>query len=200
MTGNPITREEITNAMKQMKKNKAMGNDEIAFEMPEALGIFGLEKITDIANFVYEFENVPDEMIESIFIALPKKPVTIDCKEHWTIGLMSHVTKIILRVMPNRNKSTFREKLSDEQFGYKPGKGTRNATLCLRAIMEKCIENPRDLHICFIDYVKAFDCVKHDKLLGMMQMLDINGKDIRLIRNMYYGQKAAIRTKGELGE
>ena len=149
---------------------------------------------------MYESENVPDEMIESIFIALPKKPRTIDFKEHRTISLMSHVTRIILRVVLNRNKSIFREKLSDEQFGYKPGKGMRNATLCLRKIMEKSIEKQKDLYICFIDYVKAFDCVKHDKLLELIQGLDIDGKDLRLIRNMYYGQKAAIRIKGELGE
>ena len=155
MNGNPITREEVRDAMKQMKKNKAVGNDEIAFEMIEALGSFGHDKITDIASFVYESENVPDEMIESIFIALPKKPGTTDCKAHRTISLMSHVTKIILRVILNRNKTTIREKLSDEQFGYKPGKGTRNATLCLRAIIEKCIEKQKDLYICFIDYVKA---------------------------------------------
>ena len=157
MTGNPITRDEIENAMTQMKKNKAVGNDEIAFEMIEALGIFGLEKITDIANFVYESENVPDEMIESIFIALPKKPGTIDCKEHRKISLMSHIKKIILRVVLNRNKSIFREKLSDEQFGYKPEKGTKNATLCVRTIMAKCIEKQKDLYICFINYLKAFD-------------------------------------------
>ena len=54
MTGISITRGEIKNALKHMKENKAVGNDEIAFEMIEALGIFGLEKITDIANFVYE--------------------------------------------------------------------------------------------------------------------------------------------------
>ena len=64
MTGNPITRDEIKNAMTQMKKHKAVGNDEIAFEMIEALGIFGLEKINDIGNFVYKSENVPDEKIE----------------------------------------------------------------------------------------------------------------------------------------
>ena len=200
MNGNPTTREEVRDAMKQMKKNKAVGNDEIAFEMIEALGNFGHDKITDIANFVYESENVPDEMIESIFIALPKKPGTTDCKAHRTISLMSHVTKIILHVILNRNKTTIREKLSDEQFGYKPGKGTRNATLCLRAIIEKCIEKQKDLYICFIDYVKAFDCVKHDKLLEFLERLDIDGKDIRLIRNLYYGQKAAIRITGEIGE
>ena len=66
--------------------------------------------------------------------------------------------------------------------------------------MEKCIEKQKNLYICFIDYVKAFDCVKHDKLLELIQGLDIDGKDLKLIRNMYYGQKAAIKIKGELGE
>ena len=58
MNGNPITREEVRDAMKQMKKNKAVGNDEIAFEMIEALGNFGHDKITDIANIVYEWVDV----------------------------------------------------------------------------------------------------------------------------------------------
>ena len=58
--------------------------------MIEASGSFGLDKITDIANCVYESKNVPNEMIESIFIALPKKPGITDCKEHRTISLMSH--------------------------------------------------------------------------------------------------------------
>ena len=66
--------------------------------------------------------------------------------------------------------------------------------------MKKCIEKQRDLYICFIDYVKAFDCVKHDKFRELIQGLNIDGKDLRLIRNMYYGQKAALRIKGELGE
>ena len=70
--------------------------------MIEALEYFGLDKITDVANFVYESENVPDEMIELMLIALPKKPETTDCKAHRTITLMSHVTNIILRVILNR--------------------------------------------------------------------------------------------------
>jgi len=61
MTGNPITSEEIKNSMIQMKKNKAVGNDELAFEIIGALRIFGLEKITDVVSFVYKSENVPDE-------------------------------------------------------------------------------------------------------------------------------------------
>ena len=66
-------------------------------------------------------------------------------------------------------------------------------------IIEKSIEKQKDLYICYIDYVKAFDCVKHDKLMELLQNVEIGGKDLRLIRNLYYDQKAAIRIQGELG-
>ena len=138
-------------------------------------------------------------MIESIFIALPKKSGKIDCKAQRAISLMSHVTKIILRVMLNRNKGTIRVKLSDERFGYKPRKGTRNAILCLKLILDKSIEKQNDLYICSIDYVTPFDWVKHDKLMELIERLGIEGKDLRPIKNLYYDQKAAIRIKGELG-
>ena len=200
MSGQAITKEEIRDAMKQMKKNKAVGSDSIAIELIQALGNFGIDKITEIANHVYGSDEIPQEMLESVFIALPKKPGTIDCGSYRTISLMSHVTKIILRVMLNRNKKIMREKIADEQFGYKPGKGTRNAILCLKTLIEKSIGKQRDLFICYIDYVKAFDCVKHDKLMELIGRLEIDGKDLRLIQNLYYNQKAAIRINGELSD
>ena len=64
--------------------------------------------------------------------------------------------------------------------------------------MGKCIEKQRDLYICFTDYVKAFDCVKHEEL--MLEELEFDGKDLRIIRNSYWDQKAAIRLHGELGD
>ena len=79
--------------------------------------------------------------------------------------------KIILRILMNRNKRRVNEAISDVQFGYKAGKGTRDAVLCLRMIMEKAIEKQKDLYICFIDYVKAFDRVKHEELIQVLSKL-----------------------------
>ena len=73
--------------MKQMTKNKAVGNAEMAFEMVEASGNFGLDKITDTANFLHESENIPDEMMELIFIALPKRPGRTDYKHTEQLAL-----------------------------------------------------------------------------------------------------------------
>ena len=200
MNSRKIDEGEIKIAMSKMKRGKAVGNDQIAYEMIEALGEFGVSKITEIANYIYDSEESPRQMLESVFIPLPKKPGTTECKEHRTISLMSHVTKIVLRVLLHRMKQKLRSKLSDEQFGYQPGKGTRNAIFCLRMLAEKAIEKQKDLYICFIDYVKAFDRVKHKKLMEMLEHLEVDGKDLRLLANLYWNQRAAIRTDRELGD
>ena len=191
---------EIKIAMSKMKRGKAVGNDQIAYEMIEALAEFGVSKITEIANYIYDSKERPRQMLESVFIPVPKKPGTPECKEHRTISLMSHVTKIVLRVLLHRVKQKLRSKLSDEQFGYQPGKRTRNAIFCLRTLAEKAIEKQKDLYICFIDYVKAFDRVKHKKLMEMLEHLEVDGKDLRLLANLYWNQRAAIRTDRELGD
>ena len=54
--------------------------------------------------------------------------------------------------------------------------------------------------MCFIDYSKAFDKVKHEKLFEMLNQLDIDGKDLRVLRNLYWDQTAAVRVDGELRE
>src|SRR5438552_4549978 len=77
--------------------------------------------------------------------------------------------------------------------------GTRNAIFILRNICERTIEVNKNLYLCFIDFTKAFDKVRHNKLLNMLQDLDLDGKDIRLVRNLYWDQSAAIRYQNELG-
>ena len=185
MNSRKIDKGEIKIAMSKVKRGKAVGNDQIAYEMIEARGEFGVSKITEMANYIYDSEESPRQMLESVFIPLPEKPGTTECKEHCTISLMSHVTKRVFRVLLNRMKQKLRSKLSDEQFGYQPEKGTRNAVFCLRMLAEKAIENQKDLYICFIDYVKAFDRVKHKKLMKMLEHLEVDGKDLRLLANLY---------------
>ena len=80
------------------------------------------------------------------------------------------------------------------------GKGTANAICILRSIMERAIEVQQDLYFCFIDYTKAFDMVKHQVIMEMLNNINIDGKDLRIIRNLYWKQGAAIRIVNEYGE
>src|SRR5215469_12186722 len=97
--GPPILNEEVEDAMNKMKFGKAVGNDGIALEMLKALGNFAVEKITTLANKIYESGELTSHMSKSVFIAIPKVQGTLECEKHRTISIMSHVTKILLRVV-----------------------------------------------------------------------------------------------------
>ena len=99
-----------------------------------------------------------------------------------------------------RMRKSLRPEIAKTQFGFVPDKGTRNAIFTLSMLMERCIEVQKDLYICFIDYFKAFDKVKHEKLFEMLNQLDIDGKDLRVLRNLYWDQTAAVGVGGELSE
>ncbi|GFO37134.1 retrovirus-related pol polyprotein from type-1 retrotransposable element r2 [Plakobranchus ocellatus] len=97
-------------------------------------------------------------------------------------------------------RKSLRLEISPKQFDFMPDKGTRNAIFTLSMLMERCTEIRKDLHLCFIDYSKAFDKVRHVELFCMLEKLDIDGKDLTVIRNLYWDQAASVRTEGELSD
>ena len=77
------------------------------------------------------------------------------------------------------------------------GKGTTNAIFILRTLIEQALEIQKDVYLCFIDYTKVFDRVRHDEKIKELTKLRIDGKDLRIIKNMYWEQTAAMRVEGE---
>ena len=183
-----------------MKRGKATGPDQIAVEMIIALKEFGVEKLTNFANKVYDAGTFPEELSKSIFIALPKKTGATECELHRTICLMSHITKILLRVILIRARSKVGPEISEEQYGFMEDRGTRNAIFMTRSIADGAIKMQRDLYVCFIDYTKAFDKVTHKNLMQILNNLDLNGKDLRLIQDLYWRQQAAIRIDNDFSK
>ena len=196
--GSPILQSEVEAAMKAMKAGKAVGEDGIAVEMLEVLGEWGVEVVSEIANCIYDTGRIPDQMARSVFITIPKKPGAIDCDKFRTISIMSQLSKLVLRIVLNRAKNKIEAEIAEEQYGFRKGKGTCNAIFVLRMIIERAIEVQKNLFMCFIDYQKAFDTVKHEELLALLSSLDIGRKDLRIIRNLYYEQTAAVRVDNEL--
>ena len=115
-------------------------------------------------------------------------------------SLMSHLTKVLLRIIMARMRKSLIPEISQLRFGFVPDKSTRNAIFTLSMLAERCIEMQKDLYLCFIDYSKAFDKGRHEKLFNILEHLDIDGKDLRVIRNLYWDQNAAVRIGGELSE
>ena len=96
-------------------------------------------------------------MTKSIFIARPKKPGATDCELHQTISLMSHMTKILMRIVMKRTKNMIRPEIGEEQCGFVQDAGTRNAIFTIRLLAERALEMQKDIFICLIDFAKALD-------------------------------------------
>ena len=196
--GPPIMKDEVREAMRKMKTGKATGPDGLSIELIKALEEFGIEKVTTLLNEIYDTGQIPVDMSRSIFIALPKKPRATDCELHRTISLMSHVTKLLLRIIMMRVRNKINPEIAEEQCGFVEGKGTTNAIFILRTLIERALERQKDVYLCFIDFTKAFDRVRHDEIIKELTKLKIDGKDLRIIKNMYWEQTAAMRVEGEI--
>ena len=195
--GPTILQQEVRYAMESMKKGKAVGGDDIALEMLLALGDFGVRELTKLFNKIYDTGNIVSSLCESIFVALPKVEGTLECSKHRTISIMSQVTKILLRVILKRIRNKISPEISEQQFGFVAGKGTANAMFALRMLAERCLDVQKEMFICFVDYEKAFDKVRHEILIETLNNLMLDGKDLRIIKNLYWNQKAAVRVAGE---
>ena len=196
--GPPIIKEEVEKALKNTQMGKAPGEDGITTEMLKTLESFGVEKLTDLYNDIYATGIIPEELLRSIYITLPKQPRATDCSNYRTISLMPHTLKIFLKIIQARIGNKIDREVGETQFGFRPGSGTREGIFFINIMAQKHIEINQDLYTCFIDYSKAFDRVHHDQLITCLERIGIDGKDIRIIANLYWYQKAAIRIDNEL--
>ena len=100
----------------------------------------------------------------------------------------------MLKILQARLQQYMNRELPDVQAGFRQGRGTRDEIANIRWIMEKAREFQKNIYLCFIDYAKAFDCVDHNKLWNILQEMGIPDHLICLLRNLYAGQEATVRT------
>ena len=100
----------------------------------------------------------------------------------------------MLKILQARLQKYVNHELPDVQAGFTKGKGTRDQIANIRWIMEKAREFQKNIYFCFIDYAKAFDCVDHKKLWKILREMGIPDHLTCLLRNLYAGQEATVRT------
>ena len=98
-----------------------------------------------------------------VIIPIPKKSNTKECSKYCIIVLISHTTKVMLKILQARLQYVNHE-LLDVQAGFRKGRGTRDQISNIRWIIEKAREFQKNIYFCFINYTKSFDCVDHNKL------------------------------------
>ena len=98
------------------------------------------------------------------FSLVPKKGNARECSNYHTIVLISHTSKVMLKILQARLQQYRNPERPDVQAGFRKGRGTRDQTANICWILEKAREFQKNISFCFIDYAKAFDCVDHNKL------------------------------------
>ena len=111
-----------------------------------------------------------------------------------TIALISHASKVMLKILQVRLQQYVNHELPDVQASFRKGRGTRDQITNICWIIEKAREFQKNIYFCFIDYAKAFDCVDHNKLRKILKEMGIPDHLTCLLRNLYAGQEATVRT------
>ena len=97
-------------------------------------------------------------------IAVILEPQKIKSDTVSTVPLISHASKVVLKILQARLQQYMNHELSDVQAGFRKGRGARDQNANIHWIIEKAKEFQKNIYFCFIDYAKAFDCVDHHKL------------------------------------
>ena len=130
----------------------------------------------------------------SVFIPIPKKSNAKECSSYRTIALISHASKVMLKIFQARLQRYVNRELPDVQAGFRKGRGSRDQIANICWIIEKAREFQKNIYFCFIDYAKAFDCVDHNKLWKILKEMGILDHLTCLLRNLYAGQEATVRS------
>ena len=143
---------------------------------------------------IWKTQQWPQDWKSSVFIPISKKGNAKECSDYHTIALISHASKVMLKILQAWLQQYVNHELLDVQAGFWKGRGTRYQIANTHWIIEKAREFQKNTYSCFIDYAKAFDCVDHKKLCTILKEMGIPDHLTCLLRNLYSGQEATVRT------
>ena len=113
------------------------------------------------------------QFYRSVFIPIPKKGNAKECSNYRPIALISHATKVMLKILQARLQQYMNHELPDVQDRFRKSRGTRDQIVNIHWIIEIASKFQESSYFCFIDYVKAFNCVDHNKLWKILQEMGI---------------------------
>ena len=159
-----------------------------------------IDILTAICNKIWKTGEWPTTWTQSIVITLPKKGNLQLCQNYRTISLISHPSKVMLKIILNRLQPQAEEIIPEEQTGFRAGRSTTEQIFNLRIHCEKYLQHQQNLYHVFIDFKKAFDRVWHEALWATMRKCNINASIIRAVENLYDMAKSAVLFNGSTGE
>ena len=170
-----------------------MLGDGIPVELFQILKDDAVKVLHLICQQIWKTQQRPQDW-RSIVIPIPKKGNAKECSNYCTVALISHASKVMLKILQARFQQNVNHEPPGVQDGFRKSRGTRDQIANIRWIIEKAREFQKNIYFCFIDYAKAFDCVGHNKLWKILKEMGIPEYLTCLLRNLYAGQEATVRT------
>uniref|UniRef100_A0A4W2CHR6 Reverse transcriptase domain-containing protein n=1 Tax=Bos indicus x Bos taurus TaxID=30522 RepID=A0A4W2CHR6_BOBOX len=185
---------EVKWALGSITMNKASGGDGIPVELFQILKDDAMKVLHSICQQIWKTQQWPQDWKRSVFSPIPKEGNAKECSNYHTIALISHASKVMLKILQAMLQQYVNLELPDVQAGFRKGRGTRDQIANICWIIKKAKEFQKNIYFCFIDYAKAFDCVDHNKLWKILKEMGIPDHLACLLRNLYAGQEATVRT------
>ena len=171
--------------------NKASRGDGIPVELFQILKDDAVKVMHLVCQQIWKIQQWPQDWKRSVFIPIPKKGNAKQCLNYRTIALISHASKVILKILQVRlqqylNFQMFKlvlKKAEEPEIKLPTSTGSS----------KKQESSRKNIYFCFIDYAKAFDCVDHNKLWKILKEMGIPDHLTCFLRNLYAGQEATVR-------
>ena len=154
-----------------------------------------MKVLHSIYQQLWKTQQLPQDWKRSVFIPTPKKGNAKECSNYCTIALISHASKVMLKILQARLQQYVNCELSDVQAGFRKSRGTRDQIANIGWVIKKARESQKNIYFCFIDYAEAFDCVDHNKLWKILQDMKIPDHLSCLLRSLCANQEATLRTR-----
>ena len=196
----PILASEVATAIESLKDGKSPGIDNVPAELIKKGGQTTIEIYTKLCNEVWSTGVWPSAWTQSLIIPLPKKGNLKFCSNYRTISLISHPSKILLRVILNRLRPQAEEIIAEEQAGFRKGRSTAEQIFNLRMLSEKFRTDQKPLFHNFIDFKKAFDRVWQEGMCAIMRMFNISKGIVNAIEALYESSRSAVLLGDEVSD
>ena len=181
-------------ALGSITTNKTSGGDGIPVELFQILKDDAVKVLHSICQQSWKTQQWPQDWKRLVFIPIPKKGNAKECSVYHTIALISHTSKVMLKILQSRLQQYMTHELPDVQAGFRKGRGTRVQIAKIHWIIKKARAFQKNIYFCFINYDKAFDCVDHNQLWKILREMGIPDHLTCLLRSLYAGQEATVRT------
>ena len=188
---------EVKYVIQKLKKKVSPGHDNLTNEMMKLGGEVMAEILTELFNQILREGKIPDEWRKSDIIILFKKGDRHRVENYRPINLSVTISKIFSKLIETRVQTYLNFQQPVEQAGFRKKFSTIDHMHTMNQIIEKCLEFQIDLYIALIDFSKAFDSINHDYMWMALKNQGVPKKYIEVIKDMYKGLKARIKTEIE---